>query len=375
MRYVLDMTKPYDNLLMMEQSGQAERYTWGNELLGAAGEENYFYLQDHLHSPIRLVDGGDGQSDTTLAYDEFGVRKVGPGEIGCKNPFGFTGYQPDDVSGLHYAQARYYDPKNARMVAEDPIRSGLNWYEYCGGNPVGWVDPLGLVCEEEKTITYDRDKAVEYLETFNADWLMGIVNPGHRYFEHRNKMFESITGNNCTNAVSQALWFGGIPMVNAWHYIFDSNNRGNTSSTNSFTFTSDLVKFLLSGGYTSSYYHTIRHIDGVELAARHSSIQKGDVIAFYEGADPNPWVTIPYHVTLVSAVDPINGTISYAGNTSDVVNADLASVFDARPGGSVVIIPLRDEMTVPYNPQYPSPPEDISGFTRREYGSNEIRFN
>jgi len=151
MRYVLDMTRPYDNLLMTEGNGQAERYVWGNELLGAAGEESYFYLQDHLHSPIRLVDGAGARDDETCVYDEFGVQKVQAGVAqwkedgtGCKNLFGFTGYQMDGVSGLYYAQARYYDPANARMVAEDPIRSGQNWYGYCGGNPVRFWDPLGL---------------------------------------------------------------------------------------------------------------------------------------------------------------------------------------------------------------------------------------
>jgi len=148
MRYVLDMTRPYDNLLMTQSAdGSMERYSWGNELLGAAGEESYFYLQDHLHSPIRLVDGAGVRDDEIYAYDEFGVQKV---QADLKrNPFGFTGYQPDAVSGLHYAQARYYDPANARMIAEDPIRSGLNWYGYCGGNPVNYVDPTGLVCEGE----------------------------------------------------------------------------------------------------------------------------------------------------------------------------------------------------------------------------------
>ena len=30
-------------------------------------------------------------------------------------------------------------------MTEDPIKDGLNWYAYCGGNPVGFVDPSGMI--------------------------------------------------------------------------------------------------------------------------------------------------------------------------------------------------------------------------------------
>ena len=29
-------------------------------------------------------------------------------------------------------------------MAEDPVKDGLNWYAYCAGNPVNFVDPSGL---------------------------------------------------------------------------------------------------------------------------------------------------------------------------------------------------------------------------------------
>ena len=77
-----------------------------------------------------------------LAYDEFGVPLVGAG-TNINQPFGFTGYQTDDMSGLYYAQARYYAPELGRFSAEDIIHSGLNWYLYCYGNPLAFVDLNG----------------------------------------------------------------------------------------------------------------------------------------------------------------------------------------------------------------------------------------
>jgi len=74
------------------------------------------------------------------------------------NPFGFTGYQMDDVSGMYYAQAREYSPTIGRFVSQDThwnvnnmqsnnaamLQSG-NLYAYTMNNPMVWTDPSGLI--------------------------------------------------------------------------------------------------------------------------------------------------------------------------------------------------------------------------------------
>ena len=60
------------------------------------------------------------------------------------NPFRYTGEYFDYETGYIYLRARYYDSSNGRFVSEDPIRSGNNWYSYCAGNPVTFIDPRGL---------------------------------------------------------------------------------------------------------------------------------------------------------------------------------------------------------------------------------------
>ena len=36
-----------------------------------------------------------------------------------------------------------YEPRTGRFTSEDPICSGLNWYTYCGNNPIRFIDPSG----------------------------------------------------------------------------------------------------------------------------------------------------------------------------------------------------------------------------------------
>jgi len=129
----------------MTKGARNQNFTWGNGLLSASGKDNadsFHYLQDHLGSPIRLLGGDD--TDTALAYDEFGVPTV-EASGNMHNPFGFTGYQTDYVSGMDYAQARYYDSGLGRFGAEDLIKDGLNWYAYCHNDPIGYFDPTGLI--------------------------------------------------------------------------------------------------------------------------------------------------------------------------------------------------------------------------------------
>ena len=153
--YTVDLTKQYHNLLEMEENDVVKDFYWDTNVVSMdeAGIESY-YIQDDLGSPMGIMDELGGLSDT-YAFDEFG-EGLNSDELDehekSLQPFGYTGYQMDEVSGLYYAQARRYDSINGRFISKDSDTyiswddsNTLNLYSYCFGNPLKYLDPSGNV--------------------------------------------------------------------------------------------------------------------------------------------------------------------------------------------------------------------------------------
>ena len=193
--YLIDLTRQYHNLLQSSEKGserkQTQTYVWDGgaasvfteeiqslESAGAAdirtpvttapatpGILGYaYYLQDELGSPIRLMEES-GTIREHYGYDEFG-QDLYPKEKNHLQPFGYTGYQSDDISGTYYAEAREYRPEVGRFTSEDThwnqknmiygdndrlwqvpnteaMLQSKNRYVYCISNPLKFVDRRG----------------------------------------------------------------------------------------------------------------------------------------------------------------------------------------------------------------------------------------
>jgi RHS repeat-associated protein len=60
----------------------------------------------------------------------------------------FTGRDLDPATGLYYYRARHYAPDLGVFTAKDPLlyaAGDMNLYRYCGGDPVGEMDPSGEI--------------------------------------------------------------------------------------------------------------------------------------------------------------------------------------------------------------------------------------
>ncbi|MCL2425579.1 MAG: DUF6531 domain-containing protein [Oscillospiraceae bacterium] len=161
--YVLDLTKQYHNLLQMSDDKQTQCYTWGHNI--AFADDNA-YLQDELGSPLRYIDS-TGNTIGSYGYGEFGDDLYG--NQGAVQPFGYTGYIADSIAGTYFAQAREYLPSIGRFSGEDIVKQGNNWYAYCGGNPLKYIDPDGQIyivydqCARQFVYTSNRDVALQFV--------------------------------------------------------------------------------------------------------------------------------------------------------------------------------------------------------------------
>ena len=86
---------------------------------------------DHLGTPIVMTDA----SGTAIAQPTGYTATAFPG-------------QSKTLADLYYNRYRDYDPTTGRYIQADPIglAGGPNPYSYAMGNPLRYVDPMGLEC-------------------------------------------------------------------------------------------------------------------------------------------------------------------------------------------------------------------------------------
>jgi RHS repeat-associated protein len=124
------------------------RYYEEGELADGA---KLYYAQDHLGSVRDVVDA-NSHTLASYDYDPYGLPTRTTGT--AHTDFRYAGLLLHYPSGLYLANYRAYDPASGRWISRDPIGEvgGINLYTYVGGNPLSYVDPLGL-----STIVYNNN--------------------------------------------------------------------------------------------------------------------------------------------------------------------------------------------------------------------------
>ena len=129
-------------------NGTITRYIRGLGIISSDSEEAktyYHYVSDEQGS-ITYVLSEDAEILNHYSYDAFGniIEKTEKVE----NRFCYNGEMLDPVTQQYYLRARFYNPVIGRFTQEDTYYGdGLNLYQYCQANPIGYVDPSGHTCE------------------------------------------------------------------------------------------------------------------------------------------------------------------------------------------------------------------------------------
>lgn len=127
----------------------------------------YFVHPDHLGSPRMITDAAKKvvwRWDNLEAFGSTGLQED-PDQDTKKFKFNlrFAGQYHDLESGLHYNRHRDYDPLTGRYVQADPIglSGGISLYSYVSGNPLSFIDPLGLAkCDSTRRTQTQGDVTV-----------------------------------------------------------------------------------------------------------------------------------------------------------------------------------------------------------------------
>ena len=147
LRYVYD-----DQSVLMQTTDGGDtvaKYDYGPDKLLSlthVTEGTQFYLFDALGSVVNLT-RVDGSIQNRTQYYAWGNIRNEVGE--SENPFGFTGHEMDEESGLIYMKARFYDPDIGLFLSNDPFEGtvdtppSLHKYLYAAGNPIIYVDANG----------------------------------------------------------------------------------------------------------------------------------------------------------------------------------------------------------------------------------------
>lgn len=161
--YVSDyMSRTNNDLMDYEKGGAITRTVYGRgyELLSQKSVKKQtttmsnmeaakaYFQSDLLGSPLFMAN----EQGDLKRYAERGVwgdlKRPVQGDANCagfEDAFRFANYCYDPVIGKYFAQARFYDSAQGRMLAKDPIKRGLNAYPYCDNDPVDCVDPTGEI--------------------------------------------------------------------------------------------------------------------------------------------------------------------------------------------------------------------------------------
>jgi len=148
------------------------------------------YYVYNAHGDVTALTNSSGTVTKNYDYDPFG-NEINPNPNDT-NPFRYCGEYFDKETGDYYLRARYYSPGRGRFNAQDPAMDGMNWYVYCGNNPIFYVDPSGLVsvifCAQGMEEHADAQKKF-YTDKYKTDSYRIVVGSAKELRDKWNEWF------------------------------------------------------------------------------------------------------------------------------------------------------------------------------------------
>ena len=184
--------------------------------VGSSGSAALFGIPDNLGS-TRVLQSSAGATQSTYAYDAFGVPKAGTGTT--QTSLGYTGQLTDTETGFQDLRARMYDPSTGQFLSADTYGGStqdalsLNGYSYADNAPTTLTDPTGhcgfpLGCLHQAGVSLTELAGTAYVAgSYGIGWATGAgasyLEQVQANFQHGQSPFAALTNVN-TNALLQS---------------------------------------------------------------------------------------------------------------------------------------------------------------------------
>ena len=116
------------------------------------------------------------------------------------NPIRYNHEYQDEETGFYYLRGRYYNSAIRRFTTPDPAEDGINFYAYCGNNPIDYVDPSGY-------IFLQKAELYTLVRFYSGDDLVNLISEPLRLFDREG---DTIFMGWLANLAKQIPVIGGL---------------------------------------------------------------------------------------------------------------------------------------------------------------------
>ena len=172
-----------------------------------------YHLGDHLGNSNIVVDDVANWINRE-EYTPYGETSFGSF---ARKRYRFTGKERDEESGLFYFGFRYYAPWLGRWISFDPAGpvDGLNLFRYLRGNPVRYVDRVGLSSDEQ--LSKDTAAFAQKLQA-SDEKLTNVAESFQRHVKEYQDAWQRTRGPQVTAAEQQKV-------QEAWNDVSKATQR------------------------------------------------------------------------------------------------------------------------------------------------------
>ncbi|MBR1488933.1 MAG: hypothetical protein IJ603_08685 [Bacteroidales bacterium] len=208
-----------------------ESVAFGGGRIRRTGNNAYavdYHISDHLGS-VRAIVNASGTVVEQNDYYPFGMRHPNGLTQLAANRWRFSGKEEQDAAfGIAYSDfgARFYD-RSAAWTAIDPMAENhydISSYSYCGGNPIGLIDPTGnswysINTEGSIVLVDDREGKDENYDVLFTQTKDGKLNPRGALRVNNQQILSKLADHSETGLLSNYS-----DLLKVFYFVSDNSN-------------------------------------------------------------------------------------------------------------------------------------------------------